>query len=66
VIICTSIAAYIFELHGMVPFSLTGTIPKGIPPWRSPPQFVIDTATNITYSASDIPGVSIIDYHASL
>lgn len=59
VIISTSIAAYIFEIHGMVPFSLTGKIPPGIPSWSHPPYTVTDPATNVTYYASDIPSVSI-------
>lgn len=59
VIICTSIVAYIFELYYMVPFSLTGTIPPGIPGWKSPPSTIIDPVTNTTYTLSDVNAVSI-------
>lgn len=44
--------AAILEMYGHVPFSLTGTIPPGLPPFK-PPSFSVSDG-NTTYNAEDI------------
>ena len=57
-IVFASIAAYIFLEHNMRPFTITGYIPPGIPPFRPPPFTVTDPKKNVTYTLSDMSNVS--------
>lgn len=42
----------------MRPFTLTGDIPPGIPPFQLPPFSVTDKQKNVTYTLSDMSNVS--------
>ena len=52
VIIGASVVAYIFWVNNMKPFTLTGFIPPGIPPFRTPAFSVVDPVNNVTYTFS--------------
>lgn len=56
-IVFASIAAYIFLENKMRPFTLTGDIPPGIPPFQVPPFSVTDKQKNVTYTLSDMSNI---------
>lgn len=54
-IVLASVAAYLFSSKDHVtPFTLTGFIPPGLPPFRLPAFTVMDNRTNITYNLADM------------
>ena len=57
VLILASVAAFIFLENGLRPFTLTGYIPPGIPPFAAPAFSIFDAKTNVTYEFSDIMSV---------
>lgn len=59
VLILAIAAAYVFSLYGMQPFTLTGEIPAGLPPFR-PPAFSVSDGNGTVYGASDIFQVRLI------
>ena len=57
VVVVASVVAGVFYKFDMEPFSLTGNITSGLPPFR-PPKFHVSDG-NITLTATDIFSVRI-------
>lgn len=56
-IVFASIASFIFLENNMRPFTLTGYIPPGIPPFQAPPFSFTDRQKNVTYTLSDMSNI---------